>query len=55
MKTETLVIRITEQQKKLLVDEAAKKDIPVAQIIRELIKEHYTNEWIKKHTSTRIG
>ena len=41
MKTEMIAVRITETQKKQLEEEANKRDIPIAQIIRELIREHY--------------
>lgn len=44
MKTEMIAVRITPQQKKLLEEESFKRDIPIGQIIRELIKAHYEKE-----------
>lgn len=44
MKTEKISVRITEQQKKLLEEEAAKRDIPTAQLLRELIKAYFEKE-----------
>lgn len=38
MKTEKITIRITEELKKKLEAEAFNRDIPVAQLARELIK-----------------
>ena len=43
-KTATITFRISEQLKELLEDMAAKKDIPVSQIIRECIKEYIQKE-----------
>ena len=44
MKTERITIRLTEAQKQALELEATNNDIPVAQIIRELIEAHLRGE-----------
>lgn len=40
MKDERITIRITEAEKERIKVIAAKRDIPVAQLIREAIKEY---------------
>lgn len=40
MKTATIGLRISEHEKKQLETIAAKKDIPLSQIIRELVKNY---------------
>ena len=44
MKDTSITIRLTEQEKERIKAVAAKKDIPVSQIIRELIKEYIEKE-----------
>lgn len=44
MKTEKITIRITEELKKKLEAEAFNRDIPVAQLVRELIKAYFEKE-----------
>ena len=39
MKTAQIGIRITEQEKEALAAIAAKKDIPLSQLVREAIRE----------------
>ena len=39
MKTETITIRISEQEKKKLVELARERDISVSQLVRELCKD----------------
>lgn len=40
MKNSTIALRLKEEDKNRLEEIAKKKDIPVSQIIRELIKEY---------------
>ena len=40
MKNSTITIRINEQEKTKIAEIAAAKDVPVAQIIREAIREY---------------
>ena len=44
VKTEVLNIRISENEKAKLKEIAAKKDIPMSQIIREIIKNYIQEE-----------
>lgn len=44
MKTSTITLRITEEEKAKIVEIAKKKDIPVSQLIRELCREIFKEE-----------
>lgn len=44
MKTEKITIRISDQEKEKLQAIAVKKDIPMSQIIREIIKNYIQEE-----------
>ncbi len=44
MKNTTITIRISEQEKEALVAIAAKKDVPVSQLVREAIREYLKQE-----------
>lgn len=44
MKDVTIGFRLRESEKAQLVAVAAKRDIPVSQLIREIIKEHLRKE-----------
>ena len=40
MKDATITIRISEQEKHYLMEAAARKDIPLSQLIREALREY---------------
>ena len=44
MKTETITLRISEEEKQKITELAKKKDIPVSQLIRELCREIFNQE-----------
>lgn len=44
MKTATITLRITEEEKAKIMEIAAKRDIPVSQLIRELCREIFDKE-----------
>lgn len=48
MKNSTITIRINEQEKEKIAAIAAEKDVPVAQIIREAIREYLERDFDKK-------
>ncbi len=39
MKTATITLRISEEEKQKIIELAKKRDIPVSQLIRELCRE----------------
>ena len=43
MKTETITLRISEEEKQKITELAKEKDIPVSQLIRELCREIFNN------------
>jgi len=44
MKNSTITIRINEQEKERIAAIAAEKDVSVAQIIREAVREYIANQ-----------
>lgn len=44
VKTEKITIRISDQEKEKLQEISTKKDIPMSQIIREIIKNYIQEE-----------
>lgn len=44
MKTSTITLRISEEEKNKIIELAKKKDIPVSQLIRELCRESFQKE-----------
>ena len=44
MKTSTITLRISEEEKNKIIELAKKKDIPVSQLIRELCREVFQKE-----------
>lgn len=44
MKNTTIGIRISEQEKEKLITIAAKKDIPLSQLVREAVREYMNKE-----------
>lgn len=44
MKTDKITIRISEEEKEQLKAIAAKKDVPMSQLIREMIKDFIKEE-----------
>lgn len=44
MKTSTITLRISEEEKNKITELAKKKDIPVSQLIRELCREVFQKE-----------
>ena len=46
MKTSTITLRISEEEKEKITEIAKKRDIPVSQLIRELCREIFEEvEW----------
>lgn len=44
MKTSTITLRISEEEKEKITEIAKKRDIPVSQLIRELCREIFKEE-----------
>ena len=44
MKTSTITLRISNEEKEKITELAKKKDIPVSQLIRELCREIFQEE-----------
>ena len=44
MKKTTIGLRISEQEKERLIAIAAKKDIPLSQLVREAVREYMNKE-----------
>lgn len=44
MKTSTITLRISEEEKELITKLAKKRDIPISQLIRELCREAIRKE-----------
>ena len=44
MKTSTITLRISEEEKNKIIELAKKKDIPVSQLIRELCRKIFEEE-----------
>lgn len=44
MKTSTITLRISEEEKAKIMKIAAERDIPVSQLIRELCREIFNKE-----------